>query len=251
MILSQNITYINNLQSKIENTIKKINNSGIENTTENLFHKFKNDNFQAIKEIELKGIESAEMKYQKYDNIFNSMNTKLNNFRELLLEKNTDTINKNGIEIINIELSVLKETFENLTNSEDKNEKLFEHTSELLIGDNIKVPRTFGLDYIKIGGIEITELLENFINDDNPNLDKFDKIIDFISIKRSEVGARWNGVKSMKSIYENQQFTENEFMSKKYKLEESIMELNDLTVNYEALMKTIAKISTLSLVNYM
>ena len=121
---------------------------------------------------------------------------------------------------------------------------------ELLIGDGLRVPRTFDESYIQIKGENIVTLLDNFINSNNPNLDDFDKISDFINIRHTEIGARWNGVKSMKGIYENIKFTENEFMDKRYKLEEAIHELNDLSLSYEALNKVIAKVSSLSLVHY-
>lgn len=71
-----------------------------------------------------------------------------------------------------------------------------------------------------------------------------------IEQRHVEVGARWKAVKSSKSIYENQKLSEDEFMKKRYNLEKAVMDLNNLSLNYEALMKTIAKISALSLVNY-
>lgn len=247
---TQSIYNIMRVTNQINDMHKVIARDGLEDTTENLFYKLRNDDIQHIKKIELKGIAAAEVKYQHYDNIFKDMGTTLGVFRSKITHKLSDINNDNGMNAINIEMNGLKENFKRLVDIKIDNEKIFDHNSELLIGDGIRVPRTFDKKYIQVEGKEITDMLQSFIDSDNPSLEEFDKIVDTISVKQAEVGARWSGLKSTKSIYENIQFTENEFMSKRYKLIESYQQLNELSVTYEALLKTVAKMSSLSLVDY-
>jgi flagellin-like hook-associated protein FlgL len=238
------------IQDRLNDTFKKINNGGLEKSNENLFYKLRNENIQQIKSTELKGIQAAETKYQHYDNIFGEMTTTLDTFREKIIGKIHAGRNTVDTQTINNDMVSLKDTFQSLVDTKINGEKMFDHASELLIGDNMRVPRTFDDSHIEINNQKIVDLLQNFINDPDPDLDDFDKISNFINMRHTEMGARWDGIQRTKSLYENIQMTENEFMSKRYKLEEAIHELNDLSLSYEALNKTIAKISGLSLVNY-
>lgn len=250
MINSINARNILNVSEQINKVNKTILKNGLEDTTENLFCKLRNEDIQQIKDIELKGISAAEVKYQHYDNIFKDMQNVLGTFRDQITRKLSDTNSNNGIQSINTEMTGLKESFQRLVDTKIDNEKMFDHNSELLIGDGMRVPRTFDKNYIQVEGKDITDMLQSFIDSSNPSLDEFDKIVNTINLKQTEIGARWSGLKSTKSIYENIKLTEDEFMNKRYKLIESYQKLNELNITYEALLKTIAKMSSLSLVNY-
>lgn len=248
MISSQLTKDLINLQININKTSKEITRGGYKDTTENLFHKLKNQNFQAIKNMELKGIQNAETKYQHIDTVFNDMTTELDKFKTLMINKINGSINNNGSIALDDSMNAVIDTMSHFLDTEVNGTKLFYKKTELLIGDNLRVPRTFDRSYVQLNNQEITAVMQDLVQ--NPDLDKFEEVFNLVNQRHAEVGARWNGVKSMKSIYENEQLTENNFMSKRYKLEESVQELNNLSMSYEALTKTIAKISALSLVNY-
>lgn len=238
------------IQTQMDKTLNTIHRDGLEKTTENLFYKLRNENIQHLKDTELKGIQAAETKYQNYDTIFNSMRESLDNFRVKLIDKINASHNNESTTAINQDLEGMKEFFKNLTDTKINGEKMFDHYSELLIGDGLRVPRTFDSEYIKVNGQDVTDIMDTLINSDTPDLDTFDTVINTITTRHTEIGARWNGIKSMKGMYENIKLSEDEFMSKRYKLEEAIAEFNNLSISYEALNKMIAKVSSLSLVHY-
>ncbi|RLC44146.1 MAG: hypothetical protein DRH57_09425, partial [Candidatus Cloacimonadota bacterium] len=144
----------------------------------------------------------------------------------------------------------IADTIGTLINTKIGDTKLFDINTEMVIGDNMRVPRTFDRDFIQLKGVELTDVLQSITDSAMPDLDGFQEVFNLVEVRHTEIGARWNGLKSTKAIYENVKLTENEFMSKRYDLEGAIQNLNDLSLTYEALMKTVAKISALSLVHY-
>jgi flagellin-like hook-associated protein FlgL len=255
MTISKNLIYsMQSLNNKITETSKTIDRGGLKNTTENLFHKLRNDEFQAVKNMEIKGLDAVIEKYKHYGNIFDEMALQIEEISKKVIDSIDGGLNEEGKDAIQAELSSIQEYMETLTNTEVSGTKLFDIETEMVIGDGMRATRTFDRDFIKIDGQEITDYIQTIIDSidtDTQDLDAVEKLHNFIQERNTIIGAKESGYNSTKAIYENHQLSENEFMSKRYKLEESIQELNDLSLSYEALMKTIAKISSLSLVNYM
>lgn len=250
MLSSTNYAGLANISSRINETVKTINRNGLENTTENLFHKLKNNDIQHLKNTELKGINAAERQYQHYNDVFKSMKTAITSFKEKISSKLNATHDPVSTQALNKELSGLLSTIKQLSDVKVDGDKLFGHYTELFIGDGLRTPRTFDRSYIEINGTKIEDKLQALIDNPSPDLNVVDEVSDFLNIKHSEIGARWSGVESTKAIYENTMLVENDFMSKRNQLVENYQKLNDLTLSYEALSKVIAKVSALSLVNY-
>lgn len=254
MTISKTLIYsMNQLNNKITETSKTIIRNGLENTTENLFHKLRNDEFQAVKNIEIKGLDAVIEKYKHYGNIFDEMTLQIDEIYKKVIDSINGGLSEEGKDAIKSELTTIKEFIESLTNTEVSGTKLFDIETEMVIGNNMRAIRTFDREFIKLDGEELGDYIQKIIvsiDTDTQNLNDVEKLHDFIQERNTTVGSKEAAYQSTKSIYENQQFSENEFMSKRYKLEESIQRLNDLSLSYEALMKTIAKISSLSLVNY-
>lgn len=184
MINSSTAVYnIMRVTNQINDVNKVISRDGLDDTTENLFYKLRNDDIQHIKKIELKGISAAELKYQHYDSIFKEMNSTLDLFRTEIIKKLHDGNNQNSVKSINIEMSGIKESFQRLVDTKIDNEKMFDHNSQLLIGDGIRVPRTFDKKYIQVEGNDITDMLQSFIDIDKPDLNELDKIKDTIQLR--------------------------------------------------------------------
>jgi len=255
MTISNSLIYsMNALKSDLEKTTKTIERGGLENTTENLFHKLRNDEFQAVKNMEIKGLDAIIEKYQQYGSLFDTMALQIEEISKKVIDSIDGGLNEEGKYAIQAELSSIQEFIGTLTDTEVSGTKLFDIETEMVIGNGMRGIRTFDRDFIKIDGQEITEYIQTIIDSidtDTQDLDAVEKLHNFIQEKNTTIGAKEGAYKSMKGIYENQQFSQNEFMSKRYNLEESVMKLNDLSLSYEALMKTVAKISSLSLVNYM
>ncbi len=241
---------MSSIHNQINEATKTINRGGYENTTENLFHKLRNDNIQATKDIELKGIASAEEKYTHYDNILGEITTQLDSFKDLMINRINGGLSPEGITALKQEMESINGTIGTLINTKIGDTKLFDINTEMVIGDNMRVPRTFDRDFIQLNGVELTDVLQSITDSAVPDLDDFQDVFNLVEVRHTEIGARWNGLKSTKAIYENTKLSENEFMAKRYDLEGAIQNLNDLSLTYEALMKTVAKISALSLVHY-
>ncbi len=239
-----------NISDKINKTIKTVNREGLEDNTENLFYSLRNSNIQHLKSTEIKGIESAQNMYNHYDSIFIEFKDILGKYKETLIKKLNNIHDPESVAAIDKELIALKESFSVLENTKIQGEYLFKTKTEAVIGENLRAIRTFGSDFININGVKISDMLDSFISSSSPDLDLFDKIFDDVNLKHTEVGARSMILKSTKNLYENLSLNEETFMRKRYKLEESYAELNKLTLNYEALSKIYAKVSSLSLVNY-
>lgn len=241
---------ITNISQKIYNVRQKIERNGLEDSTDNLFHKFKNDNIQAIKSIELQGIQAVEEKYQYYDSVFIKMKDLINDFKDRNIQKLSDAKSSNGVNAINKDMESIKESMQGLLDTRIGDLKLFDKKTFMVIGDNIKAVRSFDRNWIMKDGKELTDIMKEIINNPSPNLEDIDSIMDFLNEKHTDIGSRWQGVKSTKAVYENISKNSDNFFKKREKLEEAFMELENLTLNYQAMSKVIAKISSLSLVNY-
>lgn len=241
---------ITNISQKIYNVRQKIERNGLEDSTDNLFHKFKNDNIQAIKSIELQGIQAVEEKYQYYDSVFIKMKDLINDFKDRNIQKLSDAKSSNGVNAINKDMESIKESMQGLLDTKIGDLKLFDKKTFMVIGDNIKAVRSFDKSWITKDGKELTDIMKEIINNPSPNLEDIDSIMDFLNEKHTDIGSRWQGVKSTKAVYENISKNSDNFFKKRKKIEEAFMELENLTLNYQAMSKVIAKISSLSLVNY-
>lgn len=251
MISLTSITNQVMLQARVKEAVKKVSNGGFENTTENIFHKMKNERLQAQKNTEIKGINYLQEKYAEFDNVMTQMSSTLKTIREKLIERNDQSKSIVGTEAINNDLKELSIEFSKLMETKSNTgEKLFGGYSEIVIGTNMTMLRTMPPEFLELIDTPIDQLVQGMIDEEKPNLDDFDKIMDVVNIRHAEIGAKGNILDSMQRFYENQQITSEEFMSKRYKIEEAIAELNDLTLNYEALSKINARVSMLSLVNY-
>jgi len=255
-ISHQLMNSFSSLKDRINETSKTINRGGLEKTTENLFHKMRNDTFQATKDIELSGLNAVLEKYKHYGDIFDELALQIEEMTAKVIDSLDDGLNDESRKAIVEEMKEKNKFINDLTNTKIGDTKLFDIKTEMIIGDGLRATRTFDRDFIKIDGKEISEYLNEVIEKvedgtiDTTDLDSMEKLHNFIQERNTIIGARTAGYERLTKVYESQQFSENEFMAKRYKMEEAIQELNDLSLNYEALSKTIAKISSLSLVNY-
>jgi len=251
MTISNQLMFsMGSLKNKITNQSKIITNGGYENTTENLFYKLRNNNIQATKDLEIKGIDAVTEKYTHYDSIFSEITSQLDDFKDLIINRINGGLSQEGTIALKQEMESITSTIGTLLNSEISGTKLFDKSTEMVIGDGMRAPRTFDRDFVKVDGQEITDVLQSITDSNTPNLDTFASVFNLVETRHTEIGARWNAMKSTKAIYENTKLNENEFMAKRYDLEGAVQKLNDMSLSYEALMKTVAKISSLSLVNY-
>ena len=261
MIISNSLFQsMGKLSDRITETSKTINRGGLKNTTENLFHKLKNSEFQTVKNMEIKGLDTIIEKYQHYGNIFDEMTTQIEEMSKKVIDSIDGGLSQGGIDAIKEEMTSIKDFIGRLTETEVSGTKLFDIQTKMVIGDGMRGIRTFDRSFIQPNGKELTDVIQSIIDrvdgtdgeTTGENLVKEVKNLhDFIISKNTEIGAREAGNQGTKRIYENEQLSENEFMGKRYDLQGSINNLNNLSLSYEALMKTVAKISSLSLVNYM
>lgn len=239
------------LRTNINESVKKINNGGMEQTTDNLFHKFNNARILNAKNSEIKAINNAQHKYAEFDNVFSNMTDILHKIKDELMMKKDIYTNESGINAINEQLEYLSTFFKQLLDSTSTGgEKMFGNASNLIVGDGLQVPKTLSAEFMKYNGVPVDEAIDSIINNENPNIDELENIMDLVQTRHSQIGSRAETLDSMKRFYENVSLTEQEYISKRYKLEEAISEFQNLTLNYEALNKITAKVASLSLVNY-
>lgn len=120
----------------------------------------------------------------------------------------------------------------------------------MLVGNGMRVIRSFDGGFIEYKGKSIVDNLKDLVREEKPDLNEVKNIIDFIQEKQSIVGIRQSSMEGVRRYNESIRGDSIKNFQKESKLEEVIMEMEDLSLNYEALSKAIAKISSLSLVNY-
>ena len=250
MNISQYNSYLNNIKKEINTQTKILNNNGIENTTENLFNKLKHDNIKQEIKISNKGIEAVLNKYQTYQTTLDSIQELMEKYKNKTIQKQNDTLNTESRKHINLELTEITKQIEFYLNKEVGDLKLFDKETFMLIGDNIKIRRTFDRDFIKIDNKEVSDILKSLTSEEYTDINKIEEIQDFFQEKQTIIGSMQKAMESTKKLNDNIDLNNNINYMKLSKVEEVIGELNNLSLTYEAMSKAIAKISALSLVNY-
>jgi len=242
-------TYIDNSKNRSDFLLKKINNNGFEPTAMNKNEVMKNDNFQGTKEREISAINNATSWGNHYDNTLSAITQHLESFKTKFLEKQTAT-NETNTTAIDMELQSINDSIGKLLNTKIGKEKLFDVSTELVIGDNIKTPRTYSKEWILFNNDDITKTLQGFIDNTETNSDIIDDVHKFVSEKSTSVGTRQQVLENTKNFYKNLELNANEYVDRLYQLEETLMDFNQETIKYEALSKMVQRVSSLSLVNY-
>ena len=171
-------------------------------------------------------------------------------FITYFLAKINDTHSPEGIKSINQELLGISNTIKSFLDMKVGDFKLFNTTTYMHIGNGLKAIRSFDKSFVEYNGRSINDVLDDITNNPNPNLNDIENIINFIEEKNSIVGIREQGMQSTKKFNEFIQRESKNNFQKTSKLEEAIMEMENLSLNYEDMSKAVAKISSLSLVNY-
>lgn len=246
MYINNTAYNLNIIKKEINKTIETINNDGLKNNVENLKTQLVNNDFQRLKDGEIKNINEVIFSYDNYDSVYSNMKNVIDKFKTLMIQKENPN---NNSESINIELKSLVDTFDNLFNTSVRGEKLFDIERHSGIGKDLVVNRLFDKNHLDYNGEKITDFLQKQI--ENPNLDEMDNVFDLINLKQVELGSKQNQLNSIKEVYNKQKtISENNFEDKK-DLTGAILELNSLQLTYEALIKTLLSLNKMSLVKYM
>ena len=207
-----------------------------------------------LKEQEIKSIDSALNRYTEYDNNIKSISNELNKIKDLIILRNNPDKNNEDINNINIEILGSKNVISNLMESKIHGEKIYNIDTFLLIGDNIKTERSFHSDFLDYNNISLTEHIDTLVNggvSDDTDLNLISNIIENTNLKRTEIGVKSYGIQQIKSVYEDNLISEEDFFNKRNKILETVDKLNQLKNNYESMSLLISKLSDLSLVKYM
>lgn len=242
--------YLTNISYKMNQALEKINRGGFDKDTNTLFNKLKTDNVQHETNINIKGIDAVLEKYQIYQTTFTSVSDLLEQYKNKTIQKINDTNSPEGKTAINAELNGISESINYFLNQKVGDFELFKTTTYMHIGNNMKAVRSFDESFIEYNGKPITDTLNDITNNPNPNLDDIEAVINFIQEKQTIIGVREKGLEATKRYNEHIQRESKNNFEKTSKLEEAIMEMENLSLNYEAMSKAVAKISSLSLVNY-
>jgi len=135
----------------------------------------------------------------------------------------------------------------------NSNEDLFKSTSsEILIGDGLRAPRTFNEDLIKMGGFRISEIIRDTVDyDDQAAISVSQSIINKTNTSLATIGANQNSLDSrLEHVSLLALHTQERFEGMK-DIEKSIIELQDRMNSYEAAMSLVNMTKGLSLHKYL
>jgi flagellin-like hook-associated protein FlgL len=241
-------------KQKIADIQRDIEHDGIEydgfNGIRNTMAKLHRDDNVSMLTSQMKSLESIKHNMNLYDINQQSMKESLDKFRELMIKKENGSLTPEGIEAINSEMSVIVEYIESLENENlNEDEKLFENKTELVIGDNHRMTRSYPDDAINVNFKKISENLKDII--DNNDFDTMKHLQNKIDMNLVTVGMNTTIANNQIAYKDLQKSYEDKYMSSLGSLEDKIMEFNEAIKNYEASMLMINKVKDLSLVNYL
>lgn len=229
------------------NTIQKILSDGGIDYTDigNFVTKLEKDTTVSFLDSSIRSIDIAINNYNTYDNVLQSMDRSLGRFRELVLMKESDaTPNKAPIEaeMKSIIMSIKSLEVEKL----NKDESLFVGDSDVPVGNNSYIPRTFGTDLIRVNGEKISDVLTN-----TSDLSSIDTVLERVNLSLTIVGMNTNTANQLKGTKELQKVYEEKRLADNSDYEGNLVKLNSQMKAYEAHMLMVSKMQKLSLVNYM
>lgn len=247
------VSNFSNLKEFTNKVTETILNNGIEKNRKNLNTFLTNENFQSLKDREIKNIQAITNSYKNYDTTFQSMIETVEEIKVKSIQYNS---NINNQEFIQVEFPAFIENIKNLENTKDYSGKnIFQDSeSNLLIGNNQKVVYKYDKSIISINDNLISEELENILNvsvNDEINLDSLDNILNELGQNLANIGIRQSYLQKTETFYNNLKLNQEEFYQNQGELEENIQLLNESVLTYEALRKITNTMNQMSLVNYM
>jgi len=239
---------------------KQIQNNGIEyngiNGVTNTLKKLQRDDTTSMLSSQIKSLESIKNNMNLYDVNTQSMKSSVQHFNELMIKRENASLNNENISAISEEMKSISNFIKSLENDNLNNtEKLYNKKSELVVGDNIKMTRSYSSDFIKVDNELISDLLYKIAESPTTNSADNFKIINNINNKINtnlvKIGSNSNNADNLIKNKNLLKSYEDKFFSSLGSVEEKISEYNEAIKTYEASMLMINKVKDLSLVNYL
>jgi len=225
-----------------------VNYNGIDGVRNTLIKLHRDSNVSMLNS-QIKSLQSADFNMNKYDINLQEMKTKVNKIHVLLINRENDTVSTSGKKIItNYIKSIINEIKKLETSKLNSNEDLFSTYSEIITGNNQRMPRSFDKSLITINksiSSELTDILNNnstiTINDVENKLNESLAIIGNNSIN----------IKSKINLKQLYLATEEQHYSSIQDPEKTIIDINSAINTYKASLLMISKVQNLSLTNYL
>ena len=241
-------------QNNIAKYQKEIEQDGISfegtNSVSNTLAKLNRDDNVTMLDQQINSLKSIENNMNKYDINFQAMRVEVDKFKELMLNKNNNGLNSEGIININVELSSIIETIETLEKDKlNENEDLFGFESELITSNSQRTTRSFDSTMIEINGTKISDILKDL--KDTNDISGIKSISDKLDMNLTIVGSITSQAESQRNLKELFKAYEEKYLDGLGNIEESIIKMNNAIKAYETSMLMYGKIQDLSLVNYL
>jgi len=241
-------------KEKIFNLQKDIQNDGIEykgfNGVRNTLAKLNRDDNVSMLSSQITSLKSIKNNMNIYDANQQSMKTSLDTFRELMVKKENDSLTPEGKLAIEEEMKVIVTFIESLENGElNDEEKLYSNGSELVVGNNQRMSRSYPDDFLNVNFKKISENLTDII--DNNDFGTMKHLQNKVDMNLVQIGMNTQISENKIQYKELLKAYEDKFMSSLGSVEQKITEMNSAIQTYEATMLMINKVKDLSLVNYL